>query len=422
MIILALLFTLCLAELKEGNQRRLLQRRNMGTAIKPKVDLRIYYQSRRWPEKTLKYKFDSSMNAYRKTEVRRALAEMKEQIGSECISFVECPNCDNDQNGEATEWAVPIYWQAEGCSAKLGFNKYAKYTDQYLKFGGDCFKKGTIMHEVMHVLGVAHTQTRSDRNDFINVNEDNIEPGKEDNFERKLDTEFDDFDLPYDFNSIMHYGSRGWGKKLWYGERDEVITVLDDYESKAHLIGQRERLSKGDVDLVRRMYDCKPAGFQYCGDDVCYYSNEVDCNKFIDDVNEVADKTDLLKCTTDKDLLDQGYMYVDKQYCRDKEWILPDQYVRVCELKAVTVVLDNKYVHYPRKCVNGNNLGSVYKNQSLEGCSKLCLMHPSCQAFEYGVNYHGSGGYEAKDCQLNRSTNHKNCNGEHYNLDLYVKS
>ena len=59
-----------------------------------------------------------------------------------------------------------------------------------------------------------HEHTRPDRDDFISVNFDNIEPGEEKNFEKRPHGTSDFFEkgsvdsknTPYDVLSLLHYG------------------------------------------------------------------------------------------------------------------------------------------------------------------------------------------------------------------------
>ena len=50
---------------------------------------------------------------------------------------------------------------------------------QELSVGGTCtFARGTIMHEMMHAVGFHHEQTRTDRDQFVTIFFQNIQPGK----------------------------------------------------------------------------------------------------------------------------------------------------------------------------------------------------------------------------------------------------
>lgn len=63
---------------------------------------------------------------------------------------------------------------------------------------------GVILHEIAHAIGLYHEQSRPDRNSFVQINFDQIQSGKEGNFE--IHDNIDSLNVPYDYRSIMHYG------------------------------------------------------------------------------------------------------------------------------------------------------------------------------------------------------------------------
>jgi hypothetical protein len=80
-----------------------------------------------------------------------------------------------------------------------------------------------------------------------------------------------------------------------------------------------------------------------------------------------------------------------------------------------------KYEHISQACVNGNNMAK-YADKSVLECKNLCSQRSDCLAFEYGVAHGGSNKqYKHKECQLQSSTDERGCDGNHFNLDLYVK-
>lgn len=103
-----------------------------------------------------------------------------------------------------------------------------------------------IAHEIMHALGFVHEQNRSDRDDFIQVNFDNIDDKYRDNFE-KLPPEFMKLSglSSFDFESIMIY-------PVWMFVKNGQATM----ESKIHdqQIQPSKSLSKLDVDRINRAY------------------------------------------------------------------------------------------------------------------------------------------------------------------------
>ena len=63
--------------------------------------------------------------------------------------------------------------------------------------------KFCLIHEIGHALGLNHEATRMDRDDFININWDQIKRGRKDQFKQRVTKQID-FG-PYDCQSIMHY-------------------------------------------------------------------------------------------------------------------------------------------------------------------------------------------------------------------------
>ena len=65
------------------------------------------------------------------------------------------------------------------CSADLGMLGGLQTTN----FADNCWEMGTQMHEFMHSLGVMHTFTRRDRDQYVDVFIQYVEPSKRFNYD-----------------------------------------------------------------------------------------------------------------------------------------------------------------------------------------------------------------------------------------------
>jgi len=127
--------------------------------------------------------------------------------------------------------------QSSGCFAFLGFGGAKQ-----VNIGPGCQGKGTTTHELFHSLGVHHEQVRSDRDSYVTIHFENIEAGKEHNFEKSSDT----MDIgSYDYNSIMHYGTHFFTKN-----GQATISTKPPGIS----IGNRAALSEGDIATIQYLY------------------------------------------------------------------------------------------------------------------------------------------------------------------------
>uniref|UniRef100_A0A3P8N8Y2 Metalloendopeptidase n=1 Tax=Astatotilapia calliptera TaxID=8154 RepID=A0A3P8N8Y2_ASTCA len=131
-----------------------------------------------------------------------------------------------------------------GCSSLLG-RVGDKQVVSLQRFG--CVQHGIIQHELLHALGFYHEHTRSDRDQYIRVNWQNIIKYFFNNFD-KMDT--DNLNTRYDYSSVMHYGRTAFG----ITPQSETLTPIPDPNVP---IGQIVGMSDIDILRVNILYQCK---------------------------------------------------------------------------------------------------------------------------------------------------------------------
>jgi hypothetical protein len=83
----------------------------------------------------------------------------------------------------------------------------------------------------------------------VTINWDNISDGKAHNFNKVDPSSYGNYGTSYDLDSVMHYGSTSFSKNGKY-------TITAKSSSNQSRIGQRERISTGDIARIKNMYSC----------------------------------------------------------------------------------------------------------------------------------------------------------------------
>lgn len=209
----------------------------------------------RWPRGEVPFVFHPG---FRKRQIPQVTKGIERISNLTCIRFKDLTG--RVDINDRKEHKVIIQNLSAGCFATLGYNKYLRTTYINLEMG--CFPPSgtTILHELSHTLGIIHSQSRYDRDEYLVVHYDKIQQGKGSQFDKRegMYGKLSLMGLPYDFNSVMHYSTNAFAKD----PKDNTMSLKKDFPGEA---GFPKRLTRADVATINRLYECTN---HYLGDDI----------------------------------------------------------------------------------------------------------------------------------------------------------
>ncbi|GIY80823.1 astacin-like metalloprotease toxin 1 [Caerostris darwini] len=189
---------------------------------------------KKWPNGVIPYRIDLALDDL-KDEIESA---MKYIMDRTCLKFVRRENRERD--------FIRLFY-GDGCYSHWGMTGKA----QPLSLGLGCESFGTIIHEMIHAIGFDHEQTRSDRDDYLLIFYQNIDPESLDQF-MKLKPHENRLINQFDYDSIMLYGEKTFsrdGRSKTMKAKKKGIRLLD--------VDKKNKPSDSDIYRINVLYDCK---------------------------------------------------------------------------------------------------------------------------------------------------------------------
>ncbi|MEJ1276392.1 tolloid-like [Cricetulus griseus] len=199
-----------------------------------------------WPGGVIPYVIGGNFTGSQRAIFKQAMRHWEKHT---CVTFVERTD---------EESFIVFSYRTCGCCSYVGRRGGGP---QAISIGKNCDKFGIVAHELGHVVGFWHEHTRPDRDQHVTIIRENIQPGQEYNFLKMEAGEVSSLGETYDFDSIMHYARNTFSRGVFL---DTILPRRDDNGVRP-TIGQRVRLSQGDIAQARKLYKCPG---RFCGDKV----------------------------------------------------------------------------------------------------------------------------------------------------------
>uniref|UniRef100_A0A0N5BDK6 Metalloendopeptidase n=1 Tax=Strongyloides papillosus TaxID=174720 RepID=A0A0N5BDK6_STREA len=169
---------------------------------------------------------------------------LKEIENNTCIEFKASNLEKNDTQGI-------VFEKDSYCASSVG--RVHRMNTQTIQLTIECGKSiGVILHELGHALGLVHEQSRTDRDKYVDVANDNIQENERVNFKIRSHEIFKNFSIYYDYASIMHYGQYDFATR-----RNTPVLKSNLHSEYDRMMGQRLYMTFNDYKQLNLAHCCK---------------------------------------------------------------------------------------------------------------------------------------------------------------------
>lgn len=176
----------------------------------------------RWPEGTVFYDFDPSIQPADKSVI------------VEAMNYIQKVSCVRFKVKDKAAQHYVLIKHGRACSSKVGMRRGGP---QQMIIDGTLCSRGSIIHELLHCLGFLHMHMSDERDEHIDINWKNVKDDAKVNFKR-ITAHVSMFKTDYDYDSITHYSGIAFAKN----KSQPTITP----KKPAPNMGQR----KGEMSLI----------------------------------------------------------------------------------------------------------------------------------------------------------------------------
>jgi len=202
--------------------------------------------NKQWPNNVIPYDMSEITNVNDQQTILNSMQTLMYAVGTPIPDSLDRQVCVYFRPRQPTDTKYFKIQYGTGCSAHVGYLTQQQSTMTLQQNG--CFYYRTIQHELMHVLGFFHEQSRPDRDEYLQINLENVEPAMQHNFNKYAwGSSVFEQGSGYDYASIMHYETTAFSM-------NGLPTMVPRQPDVT--IGNSQQLSPTDIAEVRHYYSC----------------------------------------------------------------------------------------------------------------------------------------------------------------------
>lgn len=193
-----------------------------------------------WPNGEIVYTYHESINQMEMSVIEAAIQHWRQHT---CLTF--------RQRQANDYYFIRFRSDTQGCWSLVGRQADRMGQGQDVSIGQGCANLNVVVHEIGHVIGFYHEQSRSDRDQYIDIVWSNVLPGYALQFRKESDSSYN---IPYDLTSTMQYPQWAFSKEIF--EKSTIVARNPAYQ---RFLNKNYPLSFRDRLLANQMYQCTAA-------------------------------------------------------------------------------------------------------------------------------------------------------------------
>ena len=169
------------------------------------------------------------------------------QVIKDAMNHIESRTClrfkEVQRTGQVPTYAYITNERGKGCWSVVGYNKGKQLVSLEQP---KCTTMNVVVHELLHAAGLWHMHSRPDRDNYLRIYRDNVQPNMRKNFD-KVQGRYTPGNFDYD--SIMLYDS------TFFSQNGKDTMVKKD-GSRLPNYYYKKGMSQTDVNEINNLYHC----------------------------------------------------------------------------------------------------------------------------------------------------------------------